>query len=599
MAEKKKSEDLKDLCSKRASRHGASPELLTTGLEFLAIEVIGQDPQLIDSIFSDGLPAESDLSDWHTGGSSDGGIDGLLYNEDLSYVAIIQTKYKKGQIDSDTLEEARSFFNRLYEWTNVKERDKYNESTQRLLDESQLDPSKQQIDLYFITSMTATNTNEYLEVAETATNAYSESGKNVTCNFLSQSEFLAMFQNAGSSLSAAPVPDVELNIPKEDFFISQHGPFRVLVGVVKGQELANLYNRKDVRNRLFNTNVRAALTTGKVNPKIQETAASKDEADMFLYYNNGVTATCSSLTANSSKIHAKNLQVVNGAQTVAALGKALRRSSNPDVRVLLRIIETDDKYRNKSKVADQITRFQNTQNPVKASDFFSNEPFQQWISNKFDELSGKQGFPAIWYEHKRGIRTGKSNSGRKKLTMEQLATLRYACVNADGPPFTYKHAKDIWNGEDDNKHYWIAFGSDGAATTEWNQEELAQVAWMIATWFKLRDDHASIKKSKSSNPEKTYLGVLARYITALAFSLVRHLQESGELASFTELQNNQGIYKETLERVLKVCRRAVKDNLDANWGNVANPRLNMPQDSDTWSKLKTKVQQDYAFEVGS
>jgi hypothetical protein len=48
--------------------------------------------------------------------------------------------------------------------------------------------------------------------------------------------------------------------------------------------------------------------------------------------------------------------------------------------------------------------------------------------------------------------------------------------------------------------------------------------------------------------------------------------------------------------VLKVCRLAVKNSLANDWQSVANPRLNMPQDSDTWSKLKMKIVEDYDFE---
>jgi hypothetical protein len=594
MAETKKIDELKDLCSKRAQRHGLNSESINTGLEFLAIETIAQDPQLFDSVFADVSPSESNLSDWHTGGPSDGGIDGLLYNEDLTYVAIIQTKYKKGQVDSTTLEEARSFFNRTTEWSDLTMRDSFNETTQRLLDECQLDPTNQQVDLYFITSMTA-GPSDHGDVAEAANASYAAASKSVTCHFLTQSEFLDMFHNAGTALATAAVPDVTLNIPEGDFFIQTSGPYKVLVGVVKGQELADLYNRRDVKNRLFNTNVRAALTTGKVNPKIQETAASNSESPMFLYYNNGVTATCSNLSADKNVIKTKNLQVVNGAQTVAALGKALKRKPNPDVRVLLRIIETDDNYRNKSKVADQITRFQNTQNPVKASDFFSNDPFQVWIGKTFDDLSGKHGFPQIWYEHKRGLRSSQSTANRKKLTMEQLATLRYACI-ADAP-FTYKTAKDIWNGENNNENYWRAFGREGAEISEWTEEEIAEVSWMVSTWLALREVHGGLQKTKSQNPERTYLGVLARYVTALAFDLVRFLQKEGSLSSFSEITSSPKKHKDQLDDVLKICRRAVKDSLERDWEKkVANPRLNMPQDSDTWSSLKVSVRKDFAFE---
>jgi hypothetical protein len=590
MARTTKALDLQDLCSKRALRHGQKAESYSSGLEYLALETIAQDPQLVDNVVVDSMPYEMDFSEWHTGGPNDGGIDGLLYNEDLTYVAVIQTKYKKGQVDASTLEEARSFFNLVTEWADSSSRNKYNESTQRLLDESQLDPKKQQIDLYFITSMT-NGVQDHAAFAEAQTLSHTEAGRNVNCNFLTQSEFLDMVSNAGHALSSSTVPEVSLQIPEGDFFVQEEGPFKILVGIIKGQELAALYNRKDVKNRLFNANVRAALTTGRVNPKIQETAKSPEESDLFLYYNNGVTATCSRFTAIRSTITAENLQVVNGAQTVAALAKALGRGTpNPKVRVLIRIIETNENYKNKSRVADQITRYQNTQNPVKASDFFSNDPFQLWISGTIDKLSGKGTFPPVWYEHKRGIK-GSSTNNRKKLTMEQLAMLRYACV-VDAP-FTYKTPKDIWNGENDNANYWLAFGRKGEQVTEWTAEETAATAWMISTWMHLREQHKRVAKD---NPETTYLSVLARYVTALAYHLMLKLSNDGEIGTFLAMEANRERTEQVQRLVLKVCRKAVKEELQTNWKSVANPRLNMPQDSDTWSQLKAKIVGDYAFE---
>jgi hypothetical protein len=130
------------------------------------------------------------------------------------------------------------------------------------------------------------------------------------------------------------------------------------------------------------------------------------------------------MEASRSTVKARDFQVVNGAQTVAALAKALRRKPNPEVRVLLRIIETNDLPGKKSKVADQITRFQNTQNPVKASDFFSNEPFQLWISEMIDKHSGKAGFPAIWYEHKRGAKSAQSTAGPSRFESRHWAQNR-------------------------------------------------------------------------------------------------------------------------------------------------------------------------------
>lgn len=582
----KKLDLLKDLSSKRATRHGQKADSLSLGLEYLAIEAIAQTQDFVDSIIGDDLASEKNYSDWHTGASSDGSIDGILFDEDLTKVAIIQTKYYAGKVDASHIEMARAFFDKLPTWADISKRSNFNEQTQRLLDDSDLDPKKQQVDLYFISSMTNSEL-DHAALADEKTSQYAEMGYNVSCFFFTLPDFLDFYENVLNVQSGSKLPELELKISNSDYIVNTDGPHKILLGVIKGQELASLYNRREVKNKLFVANVRAALSTGKINPGIQETA--KNKSGKFLYFNNGVTATCSKLTAIQSTIKVEDLQVVNGAQTVVALAKALRGSSNTEVRVLIRIIETDDVI-----VTEQITRYQNTQNPVKAADFFANEPLQFWLATQFDALSGKGIMPAMWYEHKRGVRHG-STSNRKKLTMEQLATLRYACLHE--PTFTYKTAKDIWNGEDDNKNYWLAFGrgAEGERVQEWTDEELAEMAWMVHTWSQLRDKHKDLmKKGAQESAEKAWLGVLSRYITALMHTLVLHLQSQGALPSFKDISSNYEAHEDKLNQLQNICRGSVRRAIQSDkWKTVANPRLNMPQDSDQWASIKEDALEEY------
>jgi hypothetical protein len=530
------------------------------------------------------------FSAWHTGASSDGSIDGMLFDEDLANVAIIQAKYYNSRVDASAIETARAFFDKLTTWADVSKRENFNEQTQQLLDGANLDPKKQHVDLYFITTMRNSDEIDHSAVADEKTAQYAELGMNVNCFFFTLSDFLEFQENVLNTQTGTTLPELELKISSPDYMVNEEGPHKILVGLIKGQELASLYNRRDVKNKLFVANVRAALTTGKINPGIQNTA--KTQSGKFLYFNNGVTATCSKLTAIQSTIKVEDLQVVNGAQTVVALAKALRGTTNTEVRVLIRIIETAD-----ASVTDQITRYQNTQNPVKAADFYANEPLQNWLSTQIDALSGKGLMPAVWYEHKRGVKQG-STSNRRKLTMEQLATLRYACLHE--PTFTYKTAKDIWNGEDDNKNYWLAFGrgKEGEKVQTWTRSELAEMEWMVHTWFQLRDKHKDLMKNGAAeSAEKMWLGVMSRYITALMHSLVVHLQDKGELPDFEELSKNFKSHESTFETIQKICRNSVRRAIQGEkWKSVANPRLNMPQDSDQWASIKEDVIQEYAVE---
>jgi len=595
-----KKDDLKSLCSDIALRHGQKAESLQVGLELLAIEILAHDPIMLNSIVTEDLNEKQLFNEWHTGGSSDGTIDGLLYNEELSNVFVIQTKYKSQKIDENTKEEARNFFSRVPEWADTTRRSNFNTDTQRLLDDSQFDPTQQQIDLYFITSQTSDDS-DYENIADVQTNLYQEAGRNVICHFLVFSDLTSLIADSRSAKGNNTVREVTLNLPRDSYFIHR-GDMDVLVATLKAQEIANVYRQRDIRNNLFNANVRAALATGRVNPKIRETAENDETSKYFYYYNNGITATCSSFTIDASKnqVTLSNLQVVNGAQTVAALAGALSRNPKSQAYVLLRVIETNDHYKNKSKVADSITKFQNTQNPVKASDFFSNEPFQEWISRKIDELSGKNNFPPVWYEHKRGVKV-QSKAGRKKFTMEELAYLRYACLH--DAPFTYKSQRDIWDGENNNKNFWMAFGSGGVEVVAWTSEEMAETAWMIRHWIKLRNratqlnsEYRKAKINKSENIERTYLGVMARYMTALSFTLMCKLRERRIFDSFSQFEVSSKENDRIEELVFKVVRSAVKNSIENDWRHVANPRLNMPQDSDTWLELKKKVISDYDFE---
>ena len=583
----KKTTEVRGLCASRAARHGAKSEDLALGLEYLALEILAQDPELVDSIISENNASEQNFGEWHTGGASDGGIDGILFNEELTQVTIIQAKNYSRAVDAAVIEEARAFYFRLPEWMESDFVRKLNDKTQALLSDSQLNPRNQHVDLYFVTTCTSSEAN-YKEVAEQASQTFQEQGLNVDCHFLTQADLLDLHETAGQSQSSKTLREVALTFSPDDFIIFDEGPSRALVGVIKGNQLAELYNRKDVKNLLFNANVRAALSTGKVNPDIRKSAV-KDAANFF-YYNNGVTATCDAFEVQGSNVKIKSMQVVNGAQTVAALAKELRllKASSP-VRVLIRIIETNKN----SHLREAITRYQNTQNPVKASDFFSNDPFQLWLDSTIQSHSGVNGFPSVWYEHKRGLRPA-NTAGRRKLTMEQLALLRFAAL--ENPTFTYKLAKNIWDGEDNNANYWIAFGREKSEITEWNKSEIAEVGWLIQDWLELRSKHADVKKAGSTNQESKYLGVLARYITAAKYRLVRELQERGELPEFDSILSNPKIYATELKRVDRVVRSAVRKEYEGWSQRVANARLNLPQDEATWVRLVDGLISQYDFD---
>jgi len=600
-----KRQELRNECEKYARKYNLAQNNLATGLEYFALHVLCLDPKVQGILPPFEKSEDLDLEEFRTGGSFDGDIDGVLYDEDLQHVFIIQTKFYAGKVDANSLKEVRNFFSRIDEWTDVKRRSKLSIESQRLLEESNLDPKIQDVTLFFITSQTESDEIDLEEIEEEFDQKYSERGLNVSCKIFTQSSFLKFRDNLLSVKSESVVPQVSLNIQSKLKFEFDNGENRALVGAIKASEICALWRTKGMGNNLFSLNIRSGLgNLGKINPKIADTARSEEESKNFFFYNNGITATCNSFEDNGSKIVVDNLQIVNGAQTVTSLNRALSKSSNPNIYVLIRIVETNEKYSNKSGFANNVIRFQNTQNPVKDSDFFSNDKIQIWLSSNLAEMSKKAAIPTFWYENKRGVIPSSGRKG-KKVTMEELGKLRYACL--DDAPFTYKKQKDIWDSSENAVEYWKAFGSNSQSTETWSQEELAEVCWMIRNIFYFKAQHTEVrakarslqKEGSTTIPlyETAYLGVFARYLTALSYYGMVLLKEQGVFSSFEDLIGSEDRCYQIETLVVGEARSIVRSAYPDWILKAANPRLNLPQNDEAWKTFKEKMYNEVILKI--
>jgi hypothetical protein len=145
--------------------------------------------------------------------------------------------------------------------------------------------------------------------------------------------------------------------------------------------------------RLVARNIRYNIA-GKIGRTIRKTY-EKTPLD-FWYYHNGMTIICDDMTENNGVATLVNPSVINGAQTLYAISESSKRSSPALVtaRVIVRgsdgdeLPEDDDWLQN-------VIRGVNTQNRVKATDFWSNEPEQFELQHRFREMN-------VFYERKRG-----------------------------------------------------------------------------------------------------------------------------------------------------------------------------------------------------
>lgn len=157
------------------------------------------------------------------------------------------------------------------------------------------------------------------------------------------------------------------------------------LAIVPGEILAKLY--KEYSNELLESNVRAFLgQAGKFNKGIRETIRTKPQ--MFLPYNNGITATAESVETkivdNQLVITKLNdFQIVNGGQTTASLYHTQKKFKDADLSkifVQMKLTVIKDKEQKNIEVPN-ISRFANSQNKVSELDLSSNNPFFVQIEN--------------------------------------------------------------------------------------------------------------------------------------------------------------------------------------------------------------------------
>lgn len=180
------------------------------------------------------------------------------------------------------------------------------------------------------------------------------------------------FSDTGKGLQCLQVPNID-------------DMYDCYLAIVPGEILAKLY--KEYSSELLESNVRAFLgQAGKFNKGIRDTIRNKPQ--MFLPYNNGITATAESveiqmIDGRMEIIYLNDFQIVNGGQTTASLFHTQKKFKDVDLSkifVQMKLTVIKDKEQKNIEVPN-IARFANSQNKVSELDLSSNNPFFVEIEN--------------------------------------------------------------------------------------------------------------------------------------------------------------------------------------------------------------------------
>ena len=214
--------------------------------------------------------------------------------------------------------------------------------------------------------------------------------------------------------------------------------YSVYLAILNGELLARIYEEHGPR--LLERNVRSFLQVkGAVNKGIRDTL--RDEPDMFLAYNNGISVTAESVevirdeNGRPSIKKIRDMQIVNGGQTTASIYNAWKDKkldvdlSKVFVQMKLSVISTSAAM---DEIVPKISAFANTQNKIQMADFSANDPFHR----KIEELSRITWAPAQggqkpqnwFYERARGQYTD--------MLSKETTTLRRKAYKETHPLFT-------------------------------------------------------------------------------------------------------------------------------------------------------------------
>ncbi len=188
------------------------------------------------------------------------------------------------------------------------------------------------------------------------------------------------------------------------------GAVKGVLGLISAEQLFNLIlditDPTSLDYGIFDLNIRGFLgSDNQINKQIYRSAVSEQNS-RFWCLNNGITMTCSRFElrrlAETPKVGAKNLCIVNGAQTCGAIFQAindfsLEWSRFKDLAVSFRLYETLD-----PQFVEDIAISSNSQNRVNSRDLKANHSHQLALEEELE----KRG---IRYLRKRGITEDYSN----------------------------------------------------------------------------------------------------------------------------------------------------------------------------------------------
>ena len=316
-----------------------------------------------------------EAKDCITDGPGDKKIDAVYIDNDASVVYIIQGKYYSGNsINGEPLQEV------LASWVNIKDLSKLQEDANeklRIKINELATALEDDYEIVFELITTSELTDSAKADLETFQRELSENDSLAASLVIVDNETLR-FKYDEALNKNRPYINHEFRVDNDKCMEVEIGGIKAVIAAIPLKECIKIPGIKD--GSLFRKNVRQSLgANNKVNKAIASTL--KKDVKNFFFYHNGITAICSNIKLKDDLLSVKELNVVNGCQslsTIYSCSEAVRNSE--DGFVMFRFYEITDPEK-----ADKISTSTNSQSAVKARDLRSNDKYVLAMKKAYEQ----------------------------------------------------------------------------------------------------------------------------------------------------------------------------------------------------------------------
>lgn len=304
-----------------------------------------------------------ETKDCITDGAGDKQIDAVYIDNQSSTIYIIQGKFYKGDVvNAEPLREV------LSSWIQIKDLSHLQEGANHKL-QVKINEIANALDDDYEICFELITTSELTEAAKADLFAFQRE--------LAESEVLQAnlsvidndtlkFRYDEALNKNRPYINHEFTLEDGKYMELTIGNTKAVIVALSLKDCIKIPGIKD--GSLFRKNVRQSLgTSNKVNKGIAQTI--KKNASDFFFLHNGITAICSQMTIHDNILSVKELNVVNGCQSLSTMFSCSESAKKADdAYVMFRFYEINDPDR-----ADNISTSTNSQSAVKARDLRSND----------------------------------------------------------------------------------------------------------------------------------------------------------------------------------------------------------------------------------